>query len=293
MFSRQSPASGGDGITIHYAPVGDHYFEVLRTRILRGRAIDRRDLETGARVVVVNQQMATRLSPNQNPIGRQIQLDNKRDAQAWEVVGLAENGKYNEIQEETMPYFFLPMRPDDYGEVEMAIKTASDPAALAGAFRQNLRALNPNAGIIELVTLRQHMRQALYVQSLSSRLISALGLLGLALAGVGIYALMSFVVGKRTQEIGVRLALGAERNGIFRLMLRYALKLAAAGVIIGAAAAVPAGQAMRALLVGVGPGNLAVFGSAILVLLIVAFLAALAPSLRAVRVDPIVALRDE
>ncbi|MGE5323666.1 MAG: ABC transporter permease, partial [Actinomycetota bacterium] len=287
VFTLQAPSSP-DGITIHAAPVGDRYFEVLGTRILHGRAINRHDLETHARVVVVNQQMAARLWPDQDPVGRMVRLD-KVNAEPYEVIGVAENGKYNEIQEDAMPYFFLPMGPEDYGEVEMAIRTVSDPAALAGSFRRNLRDLNPDAAIIELITLREHIHQALYIQSLSSRLIGAIGALGLVLAAVGIFGLMSFVVGHRRQEIGVRMALGSQRPAIFNLILRFALRLTAIGLLIGIPGALAAGYALRALLVGVAPANMAVFAVSVLVLLIAAFLAALLPAARAVHVDPITA----
>lgn len=292
VFVTQSPAAGRDGVPINYAPVSDRYFEVLGTRILRGRAIERQDVETEARVVVINQQMAARFWPDQTPLGQLIRFD-KPDGHPYEVVGVAENGQYNELGEESMPYFFVPMRPENYGELAMVIRTRADAAGLAGPFRQTLRSLNADAVILELVTMREHMRQALYVQSLSSRLIGSLGTLGLLLAGVGIFGLMSFVAGKRTKEIGVRLALGAQRSSIFGLMVRYALQLTIVGLLLGTAAALGVGRVLRAVLVGVEPANLVVFAGAILVLLVVAFIAALVPSLRAVRVDPIVALRDE
>lgn len=292
VFAAQNRGAERDGATINYAPVGDRYFEILGTRIVRGRAIDRHDLETHARLLVLNQQMAARLWPNQDPIGQLLRLD-KPDGEEYEVIGVAENGKYNDIQEYPMPYFFIPMTPADYGEVEMAVKTSADPAALAMPFRRTLRSLNPNSAIVDLVTMRDHMREALYIQSATSRMIGSLGLLGLVLVAVGIYGLMSFLVGKRTQEIGVRLALGSQRSAIFRLMVRYVLQLATIGVLIGTAAAFAAGRALRGLLVGVGPGNVVVFASAILILLMMAFLAALLPAMKALRVDLVAALREE
>jgi putative ABC transport system permease protein len=292
VFVPQISGADSEGATINYAPVAARYFEVLGTRILRGRAIDRHDLETHARVLVINQQMAARFWANQDPVGQLLRLD-KPDGQEYEVIGVAENGKYNDIQEATMPYFFLPMQPLDYGEVEMAIKTAADPASLAGPLRQALRALNPNAPIVQLVTLRDHMREALYIQSATSRLIGTLGMLGLVLVAVGVYGLMSFVVGKRTQEIGIRLALGSQRSAIFRLILRYALRLSVAGIVLGMAASFAAGRALRSLLVGVAPSDPIVLAIAATLLLSMTLMAALVPASKAVRVNPVVALRDE
>lgn len=292
VFIPESLAADHQGVTLHYAPVADRYFEVLGTRLLRGRAIERHDLETQSRVLVINQQMAARFWPNQDPVGQQLRLDNP-DGELYEIIGVAEDGKYNDIQEDTMPYFFLPMTANDYGEVEMAVRTSSDPSALAASFRQVLRALNPGAAIIELITMRDHIRQVLYVQDAASRLIGGLGLLGLLLAGVGIFGLMSFVVGRRTQEIGVRLALGSPRGSVFRLILHSVLRLTVVGVLIGIAGAIVAGRAIRGLLVGVGPADPTVFASAVLILLVMALVAALVPAINATRVDPAVALRDE
>jgi putative ABC transport system permease protein len=292
VFVARSLGSDREGATINYAPVADRYFEVLGTRILRGRPIERHDLELEARVAVVNQQMAARFWPDQDPIGKTMRLD-QPGGEEYEVIGVAENGKYNEIQEDSMPYFFLPMKPYDYGETEMAISTNSDPRTLAVSFRQALRGLNPNAAILEMVTMREHMRQALYVQQVDSRLITALGLLGLVLVAVGLYGLMSFVVGKRTQEIGVRLALGSQRSAIFKLMVRYAVRLTVIGVILGTAGAIMAGHYLRTLLVGVAPLDPLVFTISIAVLLAITFAAALVPAMNAIRVDPVVALRDE
>lgn len=243
-------------------------------------------------MIVVNQQMAARFWPNADPIGKTMRLD-KPDGEEYEIIGVAENGKYNEIQEDTMPYFFLPMQPVDYGEVEMAIRTASDPRALAAPFRQTLRGLNPAAPIYDLVTMREHMGEVLYNQQVDSRLIMALGLLGLVLVAVGLYGLMSFLVGKRTQEIGVRLALGSQRSAIFKLMFRYAVRLTLIGSLLGAAGAIMAGHYLRSLLVGVTPVDPLVFVFSIAVLLAMTFAAALVPAMNAIRVDPVVALRDE
>ena len=281
-----------DGATINFDPVADRFFEVLGTRLLRGRAIDLHDMETGARVVVVNQQMATRFWPNDNPIGKRLRLE-KVDGEEYEVIGVAENGKYNDFQEDPMPYFFLPMKLDDYPEVDLAIKTTVDPGTLATPVRRILRDLNHDVAILYLVTLRQHVGEALYYERVMAGLIATLGALGLLLAAVGMYGLLSFLVGRRTQEIGIRLALGAQRGGIFRLIIGHALVLTAVGVGIGAAASIGATRLLRSLLVGVMPTDVLVFLIGVTVLLAVAFAAALIPAVIATRVDPMVALRYE
>jgi len=284
--------SDHEGVTINFDPVSDHFFEVLGTRMLRGRGIDGHDLETDARVMVVNQQMAQRFWPNDDPIGKRLRLE-KIDGEEYQVVGVVEDGKYNDFEESAMPYFFIPMTGDDYGEVSMAIKTAGDAGALANPIRQVLRGMNPKTAILRLVTLHDHVRQQLYGERVAAEMIASLGGLGLMLAAVGIYGLMSFLVGRRTQEIGVRLALGAQRSGIFRLMIGRALALTALGATIGCAVGFAATRMLKTLLVGVAPTDILAFAIGIAVLLSVAFTAALVPALSATRVDPMVALRYE
>jgi ABC-type antimicrobial peptide transport system permease subunit len=164
---------------------------------------------------------------------------------------------------------------------------------LATPVRQILRDLNHDVAILDLLTLRQHIRQALYDQQLMAGLIAALGALGLLLAAVGIYGLMAFLVGRRTQEIGIRLALGAQRHRIFSVVLKQALTLTAAGTVIGAIAAIAATRLLRTLLLGVAPTDVVAFAIAVAVLLLAAFMAAVAPAITASRVDPMVALRYE
>jgi putative ABC transport system permease protein len=285
-------AADRDGATINFDPVADRFFEVLGTRILRGRTIDQHDIQTNAHVVVINQQMATRFWPSDNPIGKRLRLE-KIDGDEYVVIGVAENGKYNDFQEDPMPYFFMPMQPDDYGEVAMAIKTTADPRVLAPRVRQTLRDLNHDVAILGMLSLREHVSEALYYERVMAGLIATLGALGLLLAAVGIYGLMSFLVGRRTQEIGIRLALGAQRSGIFRLVIGHALTLTVIGAAVGGGGAIAATRMLRSLLVGIAPTDIVAFAIGIIVLLAVAFAAALTPAVIATRVDPMVALRYE
>ena len=285
-------SAGAEGATINFDPVGEGYFSVLGTRIVRGRAIEQHDLDADARVMVVNQAMANRFWPNGDPVGQRVHLG-RTDGEEYEVIGVAEDGKYNDVREDRMPYLFLPMRSDEYGELAMAVKTSVDPEALAPAVRRALRELNHEVPVISLVTLRQHMREALYEERVMAGLIGVMGGLGLLLAAVGIYGLMAFLVGRRTPEIGVRMALGAQRRAIFRMVIGYALRLTAIGTVIGVASAIAAAQALRSLLFGVAPADIFTIAIAVVVLAVVAFTAAAMPALSASKIDPMVALRYE
>jgi predicted permease len=281
-----------EGTTINFDPVGDRFFNVLGTRLLRGRAIDQHDLDSNAGVVVVNQQMATRFWPNDDPIGKRLRLETI-DGDEYVVIGVAEDGKYNDFEEAPRPYFFIPMKLDDYSELAMAVKTAGDPGSLADPIRRTLRGINGNVVIVGLLSLHEHVREALYEERVAAGLIATLGGPGLLLAAVGIYGLMSFIVRRRTQEIGVRLALGAQRGGIFRLIIGHALELTVIGAVIGAAGSVAATRMLKSLLIGIAPTDVFAFAAGVAVLVAVTFVAALTPALGATRVDPMVALRDE
>jgi len=285
-------SAGGEGATINFDPVGEGYFSVLGTRIVRGRAIDQHDLDANAHVVVVNQAMAKRFWPNGDPVGQRVHLE-RTDGDEYEVIGVAEDGKYNDVREDRMPYLFLPMKSGEYGELAMAVKTNVDPEALAPAVRRVLRELNHEVPVLSLVTLREHMREALYEERVMAGLIGVMGGLGLLLAAVGIYGLMAFLVGRRTPEIGVRMALGAERRGIFRLVIGHALRLTVIGTVIGVAGAIAVAQALRSLLFGIAPADVFTIALAVSVLAVVASTAAAVPALRAAKVDPMVALRYE
>jgi len=286
--------AGGDreGATINYDPVGDHFFDVLGTRLVRGRGIEQRDLETNDRVAVVNQIMAARFWPNDDAIGKRFRLE-KMDGDEYVVIGVAEDGKYNDFEENPMPYFYIPMKPDDYGEVAMGVRTAADPGLLATPVRRTLRDLNTDVYVISMLSLREQVRQALYGERVAATLTAVLGGFGLLLAAVGMYALMSFLVRRRTQEIGIRLALGAQRTGIFRLVVGHALLLTAIGAGVGVMGSMATTKMLKNLLVGISSTDVLAFVVAVAALVVVAFVAALAPAYAATRVDPMVALRYE
>jgi len=281
-----------EGATINFDPVGDRFFDVLGTRLIRGRAIDQHDLDINARVVVVNQQMAIRFWPKDDPIGKRLRLE-KIDGEEYSVIGVAEDGKYNDFEEAPLPYFFIPMKLEDYGELAMAVKTSGDPGSLADPIRRTLRDINRNVAILGLLSLHEHVREALYEERVAAGLIATLGALGLLLAAVGIYGLTSFIVRRRTQEIGVRLALGAQRSGIFRLIIGHALALTVIGAVIGAVGSVAATRMLKSLLIGIAPTDVFALAAGVAVLMAATFVAALTPAVGATRVDPMVALREE
>lgn len=288
-----SGAAATDGIVVGYDPVSDDFFRMLGTRILRGRPIDARDLQTGAHVMVINQVMAQRFWSGQNPIGKYVRLQ-KPDGDLYEVIGLAENSKNEAFIEEAVPYFYTPMRLSDYDELAMVVKTAGAPSTVAGEVRRTLLNLN-NRGveIVYFTTLRDHVRMAMADQRAAAELTAGLGGLGLLLASVGLYGLMALVIGRRTHEIGIRMALGAQPLNVLGMVLSQGTKMALVGVAIGLGGAFALTRLMTNLLFGVTAHDPLTFAGVAILLGLVALLACWIPARRAMRVDPMVALRYE
>lgn len=292
FFAGATGRAATDGIPVLFDHVGDNFFEMMGTPILRGRSIDAHDLQTNAPVMVINRTMADRFWPGQDAIGQSVRLQ-KPDSDRYEVIGIAENSKNADYLEAAMPYLYTPLGLADYGELEMVVKTAADPSAVAGPVRRTLLSLDPGLTMIYFNTLRQHVRMALATERISAELVAALGALGLLLAAVGLYGLTSYLVGSRTREIGIRMALGATRSSILRLVTVRTLALTSLGLAIGLVGAFGVAGLLRALLFGVAPHSFFVFAVATAVLALVAGAASFVPVLRATRVNPTEALHYE
>jgi putative ABC transport system permease protein len=292
FFPGTPGAAATEGVPVGYDPVSDNFFAMLGTRILGGRPIDIHDLQTGGHVIVINQAMAERFWPGQDPIGKHIRLQ-KPDGDLYEVVGVAENSKNESFIEDAVPYFYSPMRASDYGELAMVVKTAGSPSTVSGAVRHALTGLSRNAEIIYFTTLHDHVRLAIADQRATARLTAGLGGLGLVLATIGLYGLMVLLTGRRAREIGVRMALGARPYDVLRMVLGYGAVLALTGVAIGLVAAFALAQLMKSLLFGISPYDPPTFVGVATVLMLSALAACYVPARRAMRVDPMVALRHE
>jgi len=291
-FFPDSRGADGEGVPIHYDPVSDRFFEIVGTRLLSGRAIDARDMQAHARVMVINQTMARRFWKGRDPVGQRVRLG-KPDGDFYEVIGVSENSVNAQLGEDPMPYLYTPIGAGDYSELTLIVKTTTDPSRLADPVRRALREVNRDVPIIYMATLSEHMRLATSDQRMTTGLIVSLGVLGLLLVAVGLYGLTSFLVGRRTREIGIRLALGARPRSIFRLVIGRALVLTGVGVVAGGVAAAVATRALRSFLFGVAPADPAAYVIGVGVLVAVTCMAAFLPALRAMRVDPTTALRWE
>jgi putative ABC transport system permease protein len=280
-------------LTVGMNRVSPAFFETLRIPLLQGRLFSEAECRSGARVAIINEVLAKRLWRGKDPIGRRYRGS---DSDPWtEVVGIVRGTRSSRLYEADEPYVYLPYHPRlDTNALNMAVllTTQNDPKQAIGSVRVAVRALDPN--LRPSVRALEENLEAWIAPSRSGALISsALGLLGLALASLGLYGVTSFMANQRTHEIGVRIALGASRAGILRLMLHDGFLLVAAGLGIGLMGGLALTQAMEQFLFGLSPVDPAAFAGVSLFLAGVAGLACYLPARRATKVNPIEALRYE
>ena len=266
------------------------YFATMGIRLIAGRDFTEQDNDKAPRVVIVSESFARSAWPGQDPLGRRLQLSFEKDS--WvTVVGVVADTRYREIETARLD-LYLPHEQFSSPIRFFVIRTAGDPSAIAADVRRAVRAVDPSQPV-DLLTMDEIVETAMGRWRLNARLFGVLALLALLLAAVGTYSVMSYAVSRRTHEIGVRMALGAGRSEIGRMVLGDGLRLALVGVSVGSVIAFAAAGLLRHLLVGVGPRDPVAFGAAAVLLSVVAVLAALVPARRAAAVDPMAAMRSE
>jgi putative ABC transport system permease protein len=285
---------GKDNATVISASIDEHYFDAMGLTILAGRNVRRDDVDGSPRVAIVNQQFAQHYWPNQDPIGKRFRtVDHDK---AWvQVVGLAKMSKYIFIAEPPTEFLYLPYRQTTPERMVMLVETLGDAASVTVPMREVVRSLDPNLPIYNVRTMETLYRmRAVSVFHVITSTVAAMGLMGLGLAIVGLYGLVAYAVSRRTREIGIRMAIGADRGTVLRMVLRQGIALAVVGLALGLAASVGAGRVLRAAFPS---GNNDRDPTALLivipVVLGVTFLAAYLPARRASRVNPVQALRYE
>jgi predicted permease len=281
------PGVASEPVGVGGRTAGAGYFSITGTRLLRGRDFDRSDSKG---TVVVNETMAHQIwgSPDA-AMGKVFRMD----GEDCRVIGVAENGKYFELNENPIPFVFRAAPLGKGGEGTLLVETAGPPLALAGTVRKTIHDAEPDALILNLTSLRQSMRLALFPYRVGAGLIGAIALLGVLLSGVGLYGLVSYSVSRRTHEIGVRVAMGAERSDVLTLVFREVVLRLAIGSLIGFAVALAGAQILRSALYGVSPTDPIGLIAAVAVVAAVGLLAAYAPARRALRVNPVEALREQ
>ena len=283
---------GGEAqIRLNYARVAPGYFNTLRIRLLQGRDFTRADTAAAPKVVIVNETMAQRYWPNGNAVGATI----RRLDYVAQVVGIAEDAKYATLAETSEPFIYHPLEqePSTNRTLSLAVRTTGDPQALREPIQREVRALMPSWPAFQFRTLSEGLELQQRLPRFGATLLGILGVLGLLLAAVGLYGVMTYVVGQRTQEIGIRLALGSPIARVMTLIVKQGMTVCVAGATVGMAAALAVAQVLTSVLYGVSPLDPLTFVLVPLLLIGVGLLACYLPARRAARVSPLDALRVE
>jgi putative ABC transport system permease protein len=272
------------------------YLEALDIRLRHGREISTQDDERAPLVLLVSEGLAARFWPNQDPIGKRIKLpfNPGHDDEPWRtVVGVVRDVKQYGLDKPGASAVYLPHAQYPVSFMTLVARTSGDPAEMLGTVRETVRQLDPDQVPVEVATMQDVMVDSVRTQRFTMFVLAAFATLALALAAVGIYGVMSYVVAQRTHEIGIRIALGARLGNIFGLVMANALSLAVAGILLGTVGAFALTRLLKSLLFGVAPTDLATFVVVCAGLGVVALVASFLPARRATKVDPLIALRNE
>jgi len=275
---------------------GPGYFRTMETALLAGRDFDDRDDRTAPKVAIVNEAFAQKVFGGDNPVGRSFRVfgpAGKPDA-VYQIVGLVRNTKYYELREDYQPISFLPMAQDESPDAEATyvLRTSAPVGGVLRAITAAVAEVNPELGV-EFSILTEQLKESLMRERLMAALAGAFGLLAGSLAVLGLYGVVAYMVARRRNEIGVRIALGAGRGRVIRLVLREAALLLAVGLAVGVGLSLWAARAATAMLYGLKPYDPITLGGAIVTLAAVGLIASYLPARRASRLDPMGALREE
>jgi predicted permease len=274
-----------------YAPVGAKYYTVLGVPLLAGRDIDAQDDAAGRKVAIVNETFARKFNLGANPVGKHLSIANY--AENIEIVGFARDAKYSQVKQVTPPVVVIPYQQfGSPGTLYFYVRGTLPTGQILRATREVMRRIDPTLPIVNLKTMPQQVRENVFLDRMISAMSAAFAILATLLAAIGLYGVLAYSVARRTREIGVRMALGADSRGVRAMVLRQVGLMTLIGGTIGVAAAVALGRAAKSLLFELDGTDPMVFGLAALSLTLVALAAGFLPALRASRVDPIEALRD-
>lgn len=279
----------GEDMEFHFNVIGPEYFEVMRVPLARGRGFSETDREDAPQVAVVNETFARRFWPGEDPIGKRL---SQFGFGSIEIVGVARDGKYQTLAEPPRPYIFRPFL-QDYEEMTLHVRVSGDDVSFISLLRSEIRALDGQLPILSIGEMESEMAFATLPQRIAAALLGACSMFALLLATVGLYGVVAYAVSARTREIGIRMALGASRERVVRLMLSTSMRLVASGAALGLALSLIGGRAIGSFLGGVSAVDPIALLVGPLVLAAAALVASYLPAWRAARVDPMDALRHE
>jgi putative ABC transport system permease protein len=291
VVGQPKPAPGqGPSATIKV--IDGDYFSVLGIPLVRGRLFTDRELQTENHSAIISETLARKFFPNQDPIGQHLLVSWNGEG-ADEIVGVVGDTKMVTMEDEVSPAIYFPYSRTPYTSNTIVVRTASDPLLVASPLVEAVHQIDPDLPVSNLRSMEDVIARSMAQRRVVMVLLAVFAAVALLLATVGIYGVMSYMVSQRTQEIGIRMALGADRSGVVMMVLRQALGLAAAGLAAGLLAAAGLTGLLRTMLFDVKPGDPVTFIGVVTVLLAVAAIATAVPALRATRIDPLTALKAE
>ncbi len=284
---KQPPGVGNNSIT-------PGYFATLRIPFLRGRDFTDADNPTAQRVAIVSEAMAKKFWPSEDAVGKRFTIKDAVD-KPIEVIGVVRDAKYRDVTEEPQPFFYLPLSQSYLSMRTIHVRTSVPPESLAVKIQEQINGLAPGLAVSEVQNMKQSLQGAngFFFYNFGAQLTAVLGLLGLVLAVVGIYSVVSYAAAQRTQEIGIRIAMGASPGDILRMVLRQGLGVVGIGLALGLVIALAGTRLLSGLVIGVKPSDPLTFSVVVLILTAIALFACWIPARRATRIDPLIALRYE
>jgi predicted permease len=293
-IERHPVPAGQQPPNLLFNSVDSAYLQTMKIPLLRGRSFGDSDNETAPHVAIVNQTMAKKMWPNEDPIGKCFTTEETKGI-FWQVVGVTQDGKYGLLAEDPQSYFYLPLAQHFVSMRKLQIRASINREALMLSVQQEIKNLDSGLPIFMLRTMNDSLAGAngFMIFRIGALLASSIGAMGLTLAVVGVYGVVAFAASQRTREIGIRMALGANRTQVLKLVLRQGVWVVVAGAALGLIAALGINRGIANLLVGVGPDDPLTLVTATSLLVAVALYACYVPARRAMKVDPMVALRYE
>jgi predicted permease len=286
-------AKGSAGRVIMTNVVSPGYFKTMQIPILDGRDFDDRDQAKTQRVVIVNQKMAEMLWPGESAVGKRIQIGIDSPPSLLEVVGVVKTGKYRTLAEDQKPFFYYSMDQRRPTPMMMVVRASVDPRSLVSAIRSQVQSIDRRVPLSGVKTMDEHKTYALWAPNMAASFSVAFAVVAILLSAVGLYSVMAYVVSQRTREVGIRMALGANRSDVMKMITRQGMRLAAVGVVIGLLLSLALAQVLSSLLIGISGYDVTTFILVPVLLSTVALVACYLPARRATKVDPLVALRYE
>ena len=287
----RDPGPSGRGVLVQTNYIGPRFFQTLGIPLQRGRDFNDGDNEKSQNVVIINESMAAQFWPDQDAIGQRFKFFD--DPEFRQVIAIARDSKYNSLVEERRPFVYVPLQQTYAPGLNLYVRAEGDPRSIVIALRGEVHSIDPTLSLLNVETLGERVHRSLTGQRMQATLLGVFGMLALVLASIGLYGVMAYSVAQRTREIGIRMALGAQRRDVLGLVLRQGAVLLTSGVALGLVVAFLATRGLASLFFGISAFDPLAFIGTSLLLALVALFATFIPARRATRIDPTIALKYE